>query len=180
MAYIGYLTAAELEPSLFLGAAMTTDPYGLPVEFRYTEPVRATRLQRILYGSALHRYLCREVIASALLQALETHPDVWVAQDELLLEPLDAMRAPVVMLFPTDMAPMTDLGATMLAGEGEMLVQLSLAGAPIRVRFGNQDTAQQKHALHILAEAARSMDVMEPLARLQQAVRAVREERDAA
>ncbi len=180
MSMIGYLTAAEVEPSLFLGAAMSTDSFGLPVEFRYTEPVRATPLQRILYGNALHRYLCREVIATTLLQAMETHPEVWIVQDEVLLEPLEAMRAPVVMLFPTEMAPMTDLGATMPAGDGEMLVQLSLAGAPLRVRFGNGDASQQQQALQALTDAARTMDVMEPLNRLQQALRAVREELEAA
>jgi hypothetical protein len=180
MGILGYLTAAEVEPSLFIGAAMSTDSFGLPVEFRYTEPVRATPLQRILYGNALHRYLCREVIATTLLQAMETHPDIWVVQDEVLLEPLEAMRAPVVMLFLTQMAPMTDLGATMPTGQGEMLVQLSLAGAPLRVRFGNADEVQQRQAIHTLSEAARTMDVLEPLHRLQQALRAVREEQDAA
>lgn len=180
MGYTGYLTAAEVEPSLFIGAAMCTDGFGLPVEFRYTEPVRATPLQRILYGSALHRYLCREVIASTLLQAMETAPEVWIVQDEVLLEPLEGMRAPVVMLFATDMAPMSDLGATMPAGEGEMLVQLSLAGAPLRVRFGSQDAAGQRHAIQALTEAARTMDVLEPLSRLQQAVRAVQEGLEAA
>jgi hypothetical protein len=180
MSLLGYLTAAEVEPSLFIGAAMSTDSFGLPVEFRYTEPVRATLLQRILYGNALHRYLCREVIAHTLLQAMETHPEVWIVREEVLLEPLEAMHAPVVMLFPTEMAPMTDLGATMSAGEGEMLVQLSLAGAPLRVRFGNQDTAQQRQAVEALIAAARTMDVLEPLSRLQQAVRVVQEEQEAA
>jgi len=180
MGILGYLTAAEVEPSLFIGAAMSTDSFGLPVEFRYTEPVRATTLQRILYGNALHRYLCREVIASTLLQAMETRPEVWIVQDEVLLEPLEAMRAPVVMLFTTEMAPMTDLGSTMPTGEDEMLVQLSLAGAPVRVRFGNKDAALQRQALEVLTAAARTMDVLEPLSRLQQAVRAVQEEREAA
>jgi hypothetical protein len=142
--------------------------------------VRATPLQRILYGNALHRYLCREVIATTLLQAMETHPKVWIVQDEMLLEPLEAMHAPVVMLFTTEMAPMTDLGATMPAGEDEMLAQLSLAGAPVRIRFGNKDTTLQRQALEVLTAAARTMDVLEPLSRLQQAVRAVREEQDAA
>lgn len=180
MGYTGYLTAGEVEPSLFIGAAMCTDAFGLPVEFRYTEPVRATPLQCILYGGALHRYLCREVIASTLLQAMETVPDVWVVQDEVLLEPLEGMRAPVVMLFPTEMAPMSDLGATMPASDGEMLVQLSLAGAPLRVRFGNPDTAQQHQAIQALIEAARTTDVLEPLSRLRQAVRAVQEGLEAA
>jgi hypothetical protein len=180
MGVIGYLTAAEVEPSLFIGAAMTTDSFGLPIEFRYTEPVRATPLQRILYGSALHRYLCREVIASTLLRAMETHPEVWVVQDEVLLEPLEEMNAPVVMLFPSEMAPMSDLGATMPAGDGEMWVQLSLAGAPLRVRFGNGDAGLQRQAVQALTEAAHTMDVLEPLGRLLQAVHVVREQQEAA
>ncbi|MCS7309283.1 MAG: hypothetical protein RMM06_00020 [Armatimonadota bacterium] len=180
MSIIGYLTATEVEPSLFLGAAMSTDRFGLPAEFRYTEPVRATRLQRILYGSALHRYLCREVIASTLLQAMETNPQVWIVQEELLLEPLEAMRAPVVMLLPSEAAPMDDLGATLPVGEDEMLVQLSLAGAPLRVRFGDTDPERRQHAIQVLTEAAHTMDLLEPLHRLQQALRVVQEEQEAA
>lgn len=180
MAIIGYLAAGEVEPSLFIGAAMCTDAMGLPVEFRYTDPLRAAPLQRILYGNALHRYLCREVIASTLLKAMETSPEVWVVQDESLLEPPEGARVPVVMLFATEMAPMSDLGASMPAGEGEMLIQLSLAGAPLRVRFGTEDVEQQRIAIRALTEAARTMDVLEPLSRLQQAVRAVREGMEAA
>lgn len=180
MQLIGYLTAAEVEPSLFLGAAMTTDPFGLPVEFRYTEPVHATRLQRILYGHALHRYLCREVIASTLLRAMETTPQVWVVQEELLLEPLEGIHVPVVMLSPTEAAPMADVGATQPLGENELLVQLSLAGAPVRVRFAHPDPDQQRQAVQALTDAAHTMDLLEPLHRLQQALRIVREEQEAA
>jgi len=180
MNLLGYLTAVEVQTSLFIGAAMSTDFFGLPVEFRYTEPVHATPLQRVLYGSALHRYLCREVIASTLLQAMETHPEVWIVRDEVLLEPLEAMRAPVVMLSPTEMAPMSDLGATMPAGEGEMLVQLSLAGSPVRVRFGNGEEQPRRQAIQALRDASRTMDVMEPLNRLYQAIRTVWEEQQAA
>lgn len=180
MGVIGYLTATEVEPSLFLGAAMTTDQFGLPLEFRYTEPVRTTRLQRILYGSALYRYLCREVIASTLLRAMETTPQVWVVQEELLLEPLEEMRAPVVMLLPSEAPPMKDLGATQPLGEGDLLVQLSLAGAPLRVRFGHADPERQHLAVQALTDAAPTMDLLEPLHRLQQALRVVQEEQEAA
>lgn len=180
MVKIGYLSATEVETSLFLGAAMVTDAFGLPVEFRYTEPVRASALQRVLYGSSLQRYLCREVIAETLLASLEHLPEVWIVREDLLLEPLPKMRAPVVMLEPTEMAPLTDLGATLPSGESEMLVQLSLAGAPLRVRFGNREAEARQSALDALKTAAVTMDLLEPLHRLQQAIRLVQEEPDAA
>lgn len=180
MVLVGYLSANEVEPSLFLGAVMITDAFGLPVEFRYTDPVRASMLQRVVYGSSLHRYLCREVIATSLMESVEHTPQVWVVREELLLDPLPNTAAPVVMLLPTDMAPMTDLGATLPSGEDEMLVQLSLAGAPLRVRFGNREAEKRQVALDALKAVASTMDLLEPLNRLQQAIRLIREEPEAA
>src|SRR5436305_14763739 len=52
---IGYLAVTAQEPLGYLGGVLVADEYGLPVEFRHTLPVRPTKLQRALYGSALDR-----------------------------------------------------------------------------------------------------------------------------
>ena len=41
---LGYVLSQSVAEDVFMGGAMVTDAYGLPLEFRYTEPVRATKL----------------------------------------------------------------------------------------------------------------------------------------
>ena len=56
---LGYVLSPAVAEDVFMGGAMVTDASGLPLEFRYTEPVRATKLQRILYGDVLRKVYSR-------------------------------------------------------------------------------------------------------------------------
>ena len=71
---------------------MVTDASGLPVDFRYTDPVTPTRLQRALYGNVLDRYLRAEVVLRTLLDALDAPPSLLLVDDpDLLDEPIDGL-----------------------------------------------------------------------------------------
>ena len=71
----GYVLSLSVAEDVFMGGAMVTDAYGLPLEFRYTEPVRATKLQRILYGDVLEKYIHGDVIAGNLIGRLDQKPE---------------------------------------------------------------------------------------------------------
>jgi hypothetical protein len=87
----GYLVVRADEGGAYVGGLMVTDASGLPVDFRYTDPITPTRLQRALYGGVLDRYLRSEVVLRTLLDALETAPTLLVVDDpDLLDEPLAA------------------------------------------------------------------------------------------
>ncbi len=81
---IGYLAVTAQEPLGYLGGVLVADEYGLPVEFRHTLPVRPTKLQRALYGSALDRYLRSVVITQRLVAGLEHDPAVVLVSDVTL------------------------------------------------------------------------------------------------
>ena len=78
---LGYVLSQAVAEDVFMGGAMVTDAYGLPLEFRYTEPVRATKLQRILYGDVLEKYIHGDVIAGNLISRLEQKPDLFLVSD---------------------------------------------------------------------------------------------------
>ena len=67
----GFLVVRADDGGTYVGGLMVTDASGLPVDFRYTDPVTPTRLQRALYGAVLDRYLRSEVVLRTLLDALE-------------------------------------------------------------------------------------------------------------
>ena len=83
---LGYVLSLPVAEDVFMGGAMVTDAAGLPLEFRYTEPVRATKLQRILYGDVLEKYIHGDVIAANLIGRLEQKPDLFLVADPALLE----------------------------------------------------------------------------------------------
>ena len=66
------------EGASYLGGLLLTDVSGIPIDFRYTEPITPTKLQTLLYGKALEPYLKEEVIQKALLKELKSPPDVFL------------------------------------------------------------------------------------------------------
>ena len=99
------------------------DLRGIPVDFRYTDPIRPSRLERILYGSALDVYLREELILQSLLGAVETTPSLWVCSEGDLLAPLKAAgKGRAIFLAPSAHAPLEAAGAVEPTGEAEVLL----------------------------------------------------------
>src|SRR5476649_1728686 len=83
------LLSTPVSDDVYMGGAMVTDLFGLPVEFRYTEPVAATKLQRILYGDVLERYIQTDVIIAHLLEHLESKPTLFMTAEYSFLSAID-------------------------------------------------------------------------------------------
>jgi hypothetical protein len=60
----------------FLGAILLTDHRARPQHFAFVQPVKPTKLQRLLYGSTLDEYVKVDVITYRLWQGLPKKPDV--------------------------------------------------------------------------------------------------------
>ncbi|MDQ2800080.1 MAG: hypothetical protein M3Y13_10595 [Armatimonadota bacterium] len=177
---VGYVLSVSVAENTFMGGAMATDMYGLPLEFRYTEPVRATKLQRVLYGDVLEKYIHCDVIAANLIGRLEQKPDFFVVSDPTLLDTLEAAGKKAAMLLPTRVPPLKEFGAQQEVFQGEFLLQLSDSGSPTRVRLasrsGKGTEGAQGEIARLLIEIGRTMDPVEPLARVETAVRLLWEE----
>jgi hypothetical protein len=81
---IGYLSVMNIDGK-HLGGVLVINDLGIPVEFKYSEPVTPTKLQEIIYGNSLEYYLHAEIIAKGLVQRLENKPEVILVQDPTLL-----------------------------------------------------------------------------------------------
>ena len=173
---IGYLTVDERD-NYFRGAALVTDQRGIPTDFRYTEPVRPTRLERILYGGALDIYLREEVILENLIGAVETKPTLWIVADEELIGPVQRIsKLPTIALEPTQRAPLDQSGAYEPTAEaGVFIFQADNISAPLRLIVPEAQAAKIGQTTQALAAAAEEMELTEPFTRIARALEAVSE-----
>jgi len=80
---IGYLSVLNIK-NKHIGGILVINDLGIPVEFKYSEPVTPTKLQEIIYGSSLEYYLHTEIIAKGLIQKVENRPEFILTQDSSL------------------------------------------------------------------------------------------------
>ena len=75
---IGYFCHLQMDEK-HIGAILVTNQIGVPVEFKYTEPVTATKLHRILYGTSLERHVRETIIRDRLAGEVRSEPEFFIA-----------------------------------------------------------------------------------------------------
>lgn len=176
---LGYVLVDGSE-GVFRGAVLVTDFRGIPADFRYTDPLRPSRIEKILYGSALDVYLKEELILESIVGAVEVRPLLWVCRDTDLLEPLSrAAKAKAVLLVPTNRAPFDATGDMEKQNDpGSYLIQADSVSAPLRMSLPLPKSTEEeaKAVAAMLVEAAATMDLLEPFSRMGKALAALGEE----
>ncbi len=169
---LGYMMIEGSE-TLIRGAALVTDVKGFPLDFARTEPLRPDTLARILYGDSFGKYAKEKLILESLIDAVEIQPQLWICSDNDILTPLKLnSKVKTVMLEESPHVPLEAAGhIETTADPGVFLIQVEQNGAPFRAEFPEgtrPDEIQQTAAF--LAEAAASMNILEPFTRLQKAL----------
>ncbi|ABR31276.1 hypothetical protein SU69_07240 [Thermosipho melanesiensis] len=80
---IGYFSVRKINEK-YLGGILIIDERGIPIEFKYTEPITPTGLQKIIYGSSLEEYLSVEIIGKTLIEKIENKPEIIFVNDPSL------------------------------------------------------------------------------------------------
>lgn len=153
----------------YLGAILITDYKGFPLEFRYTDPIVPTKIQQVLYGHGLEKYLKMDVITDSLIKALSQDISVLFIEDEDVLAYNNA-KIPIVRLSTTKASPLSATGDYQKVKKNEVLLQTSHAKCPVRLLFKENfecEGAVFESIVGMLVEAGKFMDVDEPLARVQ-------------
>ena len=122
---LAYFVAMK-EGGSYLGGLLLTDTAGIPLDFRYTEPITPTKLQSVLYGKALEPHLKEEVIQKTLLKELKGTPDLFVLEASELAGGWSAdTRCPALALQKTQEAPLSRVGEVFRASQREILLQIN-------------------------------------------------------
>lgn len=171
---LAYFMAVK-EGASYLGGLMVTDTSGIPLDFRYTEPITPTRLQSILYGKSLEPHLKEEVIQKTLLKELKVTPDLFIlSAAELSGGWSGDGKCPALAVQKSQEAPLAKVGDVFRTGPRDLLIQLSEGSAPLRVMFAvTVDAVAQEQALPKLLEAGYHMDLTEPLERVAAALQSL-------
>ena len=169
---LGYIAIDGAE-GLFRGASLVVDFRGIPMRFYYTDPIRPSRLERVLYGNALEVYLREELILESLLSAVEVKPALWICREPDLLAPLKSLsKGKVLYLTSSLRSPMDAAGNVESTGEPWVyMVQADSVSAPLRVIFPeNTKEDEAKQTAAVLVDAAKTMELLEPFGRIQKAL----------
>jgi hypothetical protein len=156
-----------------MGGVLITDRLGIPIEFRHTEPVSPTKVQQVLYGKALERFLKSETLAKCLLNDLENKPDLLVVPDAEYNELTRLYHFPFVQLSKASREPLQKHGDFVDVNESEVHLQILSLREPLRVRVDRKNAASMAAVKTILIDVGRTMDMLEPMSRVQEALKAL-------
>ncbi|MGD0100927.1 MAG: hypothetical protein ABSC60_11320 [Acidobacteriota bacterium] len=166
---VGYFCHLRIDEK-HMGAILVTNQIGVPLEFKYTEPVVATRLHKILYGSVLEKYLHETVIRDRLAREVRTSPNYFIApyEEREFLSPLAEREMMAIQQY--SLPPEEASGPFNRIREREAIVELEEEKLFLRLAFSTSDEALQRNMAVWLQEIARTMDVLEPLNRMTSAL----------
>ncbi len=177
--HLGYVIM-EASDGTYRGAVLVTDFRGIPADFRYTDPITPSRVERILYGSSLEAYLREELILGSLAGAVEMKPLLWIGEEEGLGEPLARItKTRSVLLAQTNRPPFDTAGMSEKQNEpGSYIFQADPVSAPLRISFPGGKIREEdvKSTVALLVEAAETMDLLEPFSRMGKVLSALAEE----
>ncbi|HOX28998.1 MAG TPA: hypothetical protein PLQ76_07595 [bacterium] len=170
---IGYIDIYRSGRNDYIGGVLVTDRLGIPLEFRHTETVSPTKVQQILYGKALERFLKCETLAKSLLSDISAKPDLLVVPDPEYYPLTRNFNFPFVQLSKAGREPMQNHGDFVEVNESEIHLQLLSMREPTRVRVDRKNAPTLPAVKAILIDVGRTMDVIEPLLRVQEALKAL-------
>ncbi len=163
----------------YLGAILITDYKGFPLEFRYTDPIVPTKIQQVLYGEGLEKYLKVDVITDSLVKALSGDISILFVQDENLLT-YKSKDVLMLRLSSTNSAPLSNPGDYQKIKKNEVLLQTAPAQTPVRLLFREDFDCEGEEFDRIidkLVKAGNFMDVEEPLNRVEKTLELICEQK---
>jgi hypothetical protein len=189
---LGYLLITSPQPNVLMGSVMVTDGRGLPVAFYYTNPIKPSKIQQVLYGPSLNQYLKTDVILETLLAQLDDLPSVLFVEDDGLLQTdlakllsSKGKRQSAIADIPcllrlasSNGDPIGPVGQVEIPGTlenpsaFERLLQHTRDGGPLRLTSGLLDnsTLNWDSILQILVCVPPSVILTEPFRRIEKAL----------
>lgn len=174
---LGYLASLKINEN-YIGGVMVTDEAAIPLEFKYTEPLQPTRIQRILFGKSMERYINEEVIRRNLLKEINSLPLVYFVSDSALLGDVAPGKVPIILLQSTTLPGLARPGELQRVKEKEVLLQPGTSANPLRLTFFTPETDVQERVLNFLRGISGRIDLSEPFQRVEAALVALCQEKN--
>lgn len=169
MSYLGYFKMYS-EREMYLGGLMVVDQRGIPVEFKYTDTIKPSKLQKVLYGAVLEKYLKEEVIIGNLVEKLEIKPEVYIVDkvENMVLNKFVGEH--VILLKETPNKSLDNPGDYQLLKDNEAIYQVDESNPPIRVQFKE---GKGEELFNTLNSFSLEGNLFEPFKRVEEALRLI-------
>ena len=159
----GFLTVVESSTHGVFGGYLLVDPWGRPLEFHCTAPVKVSRAQQILFGSTLQSHLHGQQIGGTLLAESTVTPDVVLTDLEPMLHVRSHTKLPVALVREAS----SDLPAATFGSLGGTS-SFTIGNASVRPHA--TDAARGDDLRERLEELAAAVDLCEPFERIRAAI----------
>ncbi len=152
---IGYLLVEKIE-NKHIGGILVINDLGIPVEFKYSEPITPTKLQEIIYGNSLEYFLHVEIIAKGLVQKLENRPELILVNDPNLI-------------FDKNIVMLTILPQIVPEKKENNEAIINVNNSSIRITF-QENSKIDENIIQKIADTATKIDIIEPFDRIERAL----------
>jgi len=170
---LAYLVAHAINDQTWTGGILITDDRGLPLDFHYVQPITPTRIQRLIYGNSLERYLILDAIAGTLLKTANPKAEWLFTTSHLLLELQPHFHAKLVVVSDSEREPLAEHGEWEVRRQGEIALQVAPTGMPARLSFVARSREETETVAKELSELAKKLDFVEPLHRIVAALKEI-------
>ena len=169
---LGFLTVVRHEQHGLFGGYLVLDPGGRPLEFHCTAPIKPNRAQEILFGPTLQSYVYGEQIGRTLVETSRTQPLVVCTDLAPVLALREHIETPVVLLSPSDESDAANNGVQhrVDAAHARPVPSVSFRLGANRLSIAAGFAEDQALVSQRLAAVAERMDLLEPFARIREAI----------
>ncbi|MFA6989786.1 MAG: hypothetical protein WC197_06935 [Candidatus Gastranaerophilaceae bacterium] len=156
----------------YIGAALVTDYKGYPVEFQYTDPILPTKIQQVLYGGGIEKYIKVDVILDSLLKILSNRIDLIIVQDEELLN-YKISSVEILRASAAKKNQVLDENEITKVKNNEYIIKTDSPGGPVRLQFGRSIDVEDERfrkIVELVKEASKFIEIYEPVERVYKSV----------
>lgn len=169
MATIAYFKMYS-EKDSYLGGIMVVDERGIPIEFKYTDIINPSKLQKVLYGDVLEKYLKEEVIMGNLIEKLENKGDIYFV-DKLENQVLDKfVQNGVAVIRDSQNKAMENINEYQFVKENEAIIQIDERQSPVRFIF---EDGRGEELVNKIISLGLEGNILEPFERVEEALRLI-------
>lgn len=177
---LAFLDFKEFPGESRRGGILVTDLKTEPIEFRCTDPVAPTALQKMLWGGRMAPYIGTTLMGKPLLQSLSNKPSLVIIRcpDFMDLRPMIAFPL-VQVLRNEELGNVSSLAAQDSDGD-DQLHSVEARFEPVIVKVHSGFEEDRDKAREMLTEMFKSYNILEPFARIANALDMVNQQNQTA
>jgi hypothetical protein len=166
---IGFLSLYQLSNTAeYMASLLITDHSGVPQEFKSTESVKPSTLERTLYGKALEPYIGVHLCGIPLVKSVKVTPALIIVDKDYLLEVREESAIPIVLVHA--------LGQQINVTSSDV-DETSRGVQPLDIRPHPKYPDDKIYAQRLIESSFGRLDLVEPFSRMLRAVEMLREKR---